>query len=132
VFDALYLHPLVLNACSRIFNEPFKLSTMHARTLRLKTGAQNLHVDYKRDCRGWTLFGFIYMVNAFQDNNGATRFVPGSHLWSKASPELLAGSSADYPDSPKSPGKTCASDLMDSIPAATAGCPTSPISCEVS
>jgi ectoine hydroxylase-related dioxygenase (phytanoyl-CoA dioxygenase family) len=44
-FDALYLHPLVLNACSRIFNEPFKLSTMHARTLRPKAAAQNLHVD---------------------------------------------------------------------------------------
>jgi ectoine hydroxylase-related dioxygenase (phytanoyl-CoA dioxygenase family) len=96
-FDALYLHPLILNACRRILNGPFRLSTMHARTLRPKTGAQNLHVDYERDSRGWTLLGFIYMVDAFRDDNGATRFVPGSHLWSTAPPELLAGSSADYP-----------------------------------
>ena len=96
-FDALYLHPLVLKACCRIFKEPFRLSTMHARTLRPKTAAQNLHVDYERDSRGWTLIGFIYMVDAFRDDNGATRFVPGSHLWSDAAPELLAGSSTDYP-----------------------------------
>ena len=36
-FDALYMHPLLLNACGRILNEPFKLSTMHARTLRPNT-----------------------------------------------------------------------------------------------
>jgi ectoine hydroxylase-related dioxygenase (phytanoyl-CoA dioxygenase family) len=96
-FDALYLHPVVLKACYRIFKEPFRLSTMHARTLRPMMGAQNFHVDYERDSRGWTLVGFIYMVDAFRDDNGATRFVPGSHVWSETPPELLAGSSADYP-----------------------------------
>jgi ectoine hydroxylase-related dioxygenase (phytanoyl-CoA dioxygenase family) len=96
-FDALYLHPLVLKACCRIFKEPFRLSTMHARTLRPMTGAQNLHVDYERDSSGWTLVGFIYMVDAFRDDNGATRFVPGSHFCSEAPPGLLAGSRADYP-----------------------------------
>jgi ectoine hydroxylase-related dioxygenase (phytanoyl-CoA dioxygenase family) len=96
-FDALYLHPLALEACSRVLNEPYKLSTMHARTLRPNTGAQNLHVDYQRDRRGWTMIGFIYMVDPFRDDNGATRFMPGSHLWSTVPLELLAGSNADYP-----------------------------------
>jgi ectoine hydroxylase-related dioxygenase (phytanoyl-CoA dioxygenase family) len=97
-FDALYLHPLALKACGRILNEPFKLSTMHARTLRPKTGAQNLHIDCQRDHRGWTMIGFIHMVDPFRDDNGATRFVPGSHLWSTTPPELLAGCSGDYPE----------------------------------
>jgi len=96
-FDALYLHPLILKACGRILNEPYKLSAMHARTLRPKTDAQNFHLDYERDRRGWTMIGFIAMVDAFRDDNGATRFVPGSHLWSKAPPELLDGSKAAYP-----------------------------------
>jgi ectoine hydroxylase-related dioxygenase (phytanoyl-CoA dioxygenase family) len=96
-FDALYLHPSALEACGRILNEPFRLSTMHARTLRPKTDAQILHVDFQRDRRGWTMIGFIHMVDAFRDDNGATRFVPGSHFWSTVPPELLAGSNADYP-----------------------------------
>jgi hypothetical protein len=96
-FDSLYLHPLALEACSKFLNEPFKLSTMHARTLRPHTGAQNLHVDYQRDHRGWTMIGFIYMLDPFREDNGATRFVPGSHLWSTVPLELLAGSNADYP-----------------------------------
>ena len=96
-FDSLYLHPLLLEACGRILDEPFRLSTMHARTVRPNTAAQNLHVDYQRDHRGWTMIGFIYMLDPFRDDNGATRFVPGSHLWSTVPLELLAGSNADYP-----------------------------------
>src|SRR5690348_16812954 len=34
VFDNLYLYPPMLDACCRIIGQPFKLSTMHARTLR--------------------------------------------------------------------------------------------------
>jgi ectoine hydroxylase-related dioxygenase (phytanoyl-CoA dioxygenase family) len=91
-FDALYLHPSALEACSRLFKEPYKLSTMHARTLRPNTPAQKLHVDYPRDHRGWTMIGFIFMVDPFRADNGATRFVPGSHLWSTIPPE------GDYPE----------------------------------
>ncbi len=83
-FDALYLHPPVLMACHRILNQNFRLSTMHARTLRPGMPAQNLHVDYERDPQGWTMVGFIFMVDDFTENNGATRFIPGSHLCANA------------------------------------------------
>lgn len=33
-FDRLYVHPPVLKACCYIIDKPFKLSTMHARTLQ--------------------------------------------------------------------------------------------------
>src|SRR6266481_8116777 len=89
-FDGLYLHPPVLKACCRTINEPFRLSTIHARTLRPGLPAQNLHVDFERDAHGWTMVGFIFMVDEFRDDNGATRFVPGSHLWS-AVPRDLTG-----------------------------------------
>jgi hypothetical protein len=36
-FDELYLYPPILQACCRIIEQPFKLSTMHARTLRPRT-----------------------------------------------------------------------------------------------
>ena len=96
-FDGLYLHLPLLKACCRIVNQPFKLSTMHARTLRSGLPAQNLHVDFERDSRGWTMVGFILMVDDFRKDNGATRFVPGSHLWSAVPGEVLGDRKADYP-----------------------------------
>ena len=96
-FDRLYLHPPVLKACYRIINEPFRLSTMHARTLRPDLPAQNLHVDFERDIHGWTMVGFIFMVDDFRSDNGATRFVPGSHLWSAVPPDLPGDLRAEYP-----------------------------------
>jgi hypothetical protein len=80
-FDGLYIYPPLLSACCRIIGRPFKLSTMLARTLGSGAPAQPLHVDVKRNGEGWPLVGFIVMVDEFHAGNGATRFVPGSHLW---------------------------------------------------
>ncbi len=96
-FDRLYVHHPILKACCRILNEPFRLSTMHARTVRPGAPAQDLHVDFERDGQGWTMVGFIFMVDEFRAENGATRFVPGSHLWPAVPPDLPANRKADYP-----------------------------------
>jgi hypothetical protein len=80
-FDGLYIHRPVLAACCQVIGRPFKLSTMLARTVEPGTPAQRLHVDVKRGTDGWPLVGFIVMVDAFHAENGATRFVPGSHRW---------------------------------------------------
>jgi len=85
-FDALYVHPPVLEACCRIIGQPFKLSTMHARSVHPNSPAQALHVDFQREGDGWPMVGFIFMVDEFRGDNGATRFVPGSHAW-PVSPE---------------------------------------------
>ncbi|MEO5922865.1 MAG: phytanoyl-CoA dioxygenase family protein [Bryobacteraceae bacterium] len=96
-FDALYLHAPVLDACRRIINQPVRLSTMHARTVRSHLPAQNLHLDYERDIHGWTMVGFIFMVDEFRSDNGATRFVPGSHLWQSVPPYFPDDLKADCP-----------------------------------
>ena len=96
-FDALYLHTPVLKACWRILGRQFRLSTMHARTLRPGLPAQSLHVDFERDSDGWTMVGFIFMVDSFRKENGATRFLPGSHLWPAVPRELPGGCQEDYP-----------------------------------
>jgi hypothetical protein len=77
-FDGLYVHPPLLEACCRIIEQPFKLSTMHARTLRPRTPAQQLHVDMASDKQGWPLVGFIFMIDEFRPNNGATCFIHSS------------------------------------------------------
>ena len=81
-FDDLYVFPPLLDACRCVIGGPFKLSSLHARTVRPHMPAQELHVDVQRDSADWPLLGFILMVDPFRADNGATRFVPGSHNWS--------------------------------------------------
>ena len=78
-FDEVYLHPALLQACCLVIGAPFKLSSLQARTLRSGSPAQGLHVDVARHSPDWPLLGFILMVDEFRADNGATRFVPGSH-----------------------------------------------------
>ena len=85
-FDAVYVFPPLLEACCRVIGQPFKLSSLLARTVRPQSPAQELHVDVRRDSADWPLLGFILMVDEFRPDNGATRFVPGSHRW-PGSPE---------------------------------------------
>ena len=77
-FDELYLYPPMLQACCRVIGQPFKLSTMHARTVRPRTPAQRLHADFPSDVRGWPMVGFILMIDDFTPENGATCFALGS------------------------------------------------------
>jgi hypothetical protein len=79
--DALYVFPPLLDACCRVIGRPFKLSSLYARTLRPQSFNGKLHVDVGRDSADWPLVGFILMVDEFRPENGATRFVPGSHRW---------------------------------------------------
>jgi hypothetical protein len=77
-FDPLYVYPPVLEACCHIIGQPFKLSSFHARTLRPLSKEQGLHVDFAQTDAGWPMVGFIFMIDEFRKENGATCFVPGS------------------------------------------------------
>jgi Phytanoyl-CoA dioxygenase (PhyH) len=78
-FDELYVYPPILQACCCVIGQPFKLSTMHARTLRPRTPAQRIHIDFPHDEHGWPMVGFILMIDDFTPKNGATSFIAGSH-----------------------------------------------------
>lgn len=91
-FDGIYIHGPLLAACALIIGGPFKLSGMRARTLEPGAPMEALHVDVKHRANGWPLVGFILMVDAFDAENGATRFIPRSHLQPREPGELLANS----------------------------------------
>ena len=95
-FDALYVFPPLLDACCRVIGRPFKLSSLHARTLRPHSRSGELHVDVRRDSADWPLLGFIFMVDEFRPENGATRFVPGSHQWLSAPKDTISDLRAEY------------------------------------
>jgi len=77
-FDKLYVNAMLLDACRLVIGDAFRLSSMHARTLHRHAVAQRLHVDQAADRDGFPLLGFIYMIDGFSNENGATRFIPGS------------------------------------------------------
>jgi len=79
-FDGICVYGPLLAACCQIIGGPFKLSGMRGRTLEPGAPTEALHVDVKHRADGWPLVGFILMVDAFDPENGATRFVPASHL----------------------------------------------------
>lgn len=83
-FDDIYVHTPLLDACCRIIQQPFRLSAVVARTLRVGEVPKGLHVDFPSDDCGWPMVGFIFMVDEFRPENGATRFLPGSQGMSEA------------------------------------------------
>jgi ectoine hydroxylase-related dioxygenase (phytanoyl-CoA dioxygenase family) len=91
-FDEVYVYEPLLAACCAIIGEPFKLSGTRMRTLEPGAPSEAIHVDVKHRSRadGWPIVGFIVMVDAFDFTNGATRFVPGSHLRAEEPSELMA------------------------------------------
>lgn len=89
-FDGIYIYPPLLAACCQIIGAPFKLSGMRARTLNAGATTEALHVDVKYQADGWPAVGCIVMVDAFEVENGATRFVPESHLQTREPQEVMS------------------------------------------
>ncbi len=95
-FDDVYIFPPLLEACCHSIGAPFKLSSSFGRTLQPHSVAQDIHVDIRRDSGDQPMVGFILMVDEFRSENGATRFVPGSHLWPEVPEQVIDNRQAEY------------------------------------
>jgi len=75
---SIFTHQPLLEVARAIIGGRLRLSAIHFRSVLPGAVAQNLHQDVQEGQDGWPLVGFIFMIDDFSAENGATRFVPGS------------------------------------------------------
>lgn len=99
VFDRFYTHPQVLAGVQRVIQDDFRLSSLNYRSALPGNGAQKLHVDWRTAVapNAFRVCNSIWLLDDFSAANGATRFVPGSHLSGKLPEELMTNPEDPHP-----------------------------------
>jgi ectoine hydroxylase-related dioxygenase (phytanoyl-CoA dioxygenase family) len=91
LFFLSYTVEILLAASRQVLGGPLKLSCFHARSLHPHCEAGELHIDFRSDEEPFPLVYFIYMIDKFSQENGATRFLRGSqHCKDRPSKEELS------------------------------------------
>ena len=84
VFEQAILNARVLECMAHVLGPRFKLSSVNVRSTDPHSEAdQPLHADSGAiaDDSGYIVCNSVWMLDDFTPENGATRFVAGSHLW---------------------------------------------------
>lgn len=86
--QALHSDPLLRAVATQVMNTPVALRYFLSRTLHPGASPQSLHMDC--DPGAPALLAFIYTLDDFTPENGATRFIAGSHRNAPAASPTLA------------------------------------------
>jgi len=103
VFSNLYAHPKVLEVVAAVMGPEMRAAMVNARDVPPQTGVRMpFHMDSDkgrvRDEMGYSAATAIWMLDEFSTANGATAFVPGSHLLGKSPREVLPDLNASHPE----------------------------------
>lgn len=116
LFERAISEPKVLAAVAHVLGPEFKLSSLNARSARPHSDwTQPLHCDTGAlpDEQGNKVCNVIWLLDDFTTENGATRFVPGSHHAGRLPQDVLADASAPHPDEVLVLGKAGAVAVMN-------------------
>src|SRR6266478_4604056 len=100
IFEGIIQTPRVLECMEHVLGPRFKLSSLNVRSADPQNGwSQPLHADSGAvaDERGYWVCNSVWMLDAFTEQNGAIRMVPGSHRWGMAPQQALADLYAPHP-----------------------------------
>jgi len=84
IFEDVIVTPRVLECMAHILGPRFKLSSLNARSTDPHSASgQPLHADSGAiaDDAGYFVANSVWLLDDFTSENGATRFVAGSHRW---------------------------------------------------
>jgi len=103
LFREVYAHPQVLEVVQAVMGPEMRASMVNARDVPPRTGVRMpFHMDSDkgrhRDEKGFSAATAIWMLDPFRVENGATAFVPGSHLIGKSPKQVLSDLNASHPD----------------------------------
>jgi hypothetical protein len=101
IFQQALSHSLVLDGVASILGQTYKLSSLNARRAEPNgTAMQPLHCDMAAvpDKQGFWVCNTIWMLDAFTDENGPTRVIPGSHRFRKLPQDVLDDPAAIHAD----------------------------------
>jgi ectoine hydroxylase-related dioxygenase (phytanoyl-CoA dioxygenase family) len=103
IFRETYAHPQVLEVVEAVMGPDVRASMVNARDVPPNTGVRMpFHMDSDkgrvRDEKGYSAATAIWMLDEFTVENGATAFVPGSHLLGKSPKEVLPDLNASHPE----------------------------------
>ncbi|MBT28980.1 MAG: phytanoyl-CoA dioxygenase [Thalassobius sp.] len=98
IFDLFYTHPKVLAAAAHVLNGSIKLSSLNYRAAIPGSGLQNLHVDWHEtvELGDFKVCNSIWLLDDFSKENGATRIVPGTHLFGDLPQNVLTDTKEPY------------------------------------
>ncbi|HTT90811.1 MAG TPA: phytanoyl-CoA dioxygenase family protein [Acidimicrobiales bacterium] len=100
-FDSCWTYPPQLAAVSHVFGgHDFKLHSVNGRSAHPGSGLQGLHTDWPEAVApgDYQVCNSIWMLDAFTEENGATRVVPGSHRWGQVPREAMTDPRDGHPE----------------------------------